>query len=598
MNRQISNSGELQYYLDQDGLIDTLLEEAVNTNDESFMQEIMHQASCAINMSLSKSEYQKSQGILERVFNAITGKNLNIIADTNQQFVFLVKVLFAYSKYMASSTTKVAEVVLQLNEKVQILFERSISEGILTPESEKLCIEQMPVERLIKMATAGNSHAKFILAQKYHTGQDIPHDPQVAYLYAAEAVKEGIEEARQVMIDYQYTIRKNIGSAFKIANKGYLSKDPVSTGWLGKFYYYGEGCKKNLGKAEKCFHAAIKLGCSKPFVYAHYGTLLADSENPKKDYNKAISYLEQADKLKYDGHDIFSILFFLYQETNAIDKEIKLFSVSKRGHEKGFAKSTYCLAKCFEIGIGVKQNTGKALEYLKICNDLGLPEAKAKYPETLYRHAYSMYYGAHFSKKDSETGLELLKEASELSCSDASSLIARHCLVNHDFDGALNYALVAKSQGTLKLTLRELMINDIAQSLTNEIWFYNKERLKDALKIATNVVKLEKELCRLTKAQRSHPILQASELQQDILLYWCDNILGFWERSFALTSEGLFSSSLTIPYCHIHTIRISRLGPVINDSTIILEARRSSIKTICNLLAILTHLCEGNTKET
>ena len=148
--------------------------------------------------------------------------------------------------------------------------------------------------------------------------------------------------------------------------------------FLGWYYYYGEGVKKDYKKAVEYFKQSAKLANSNS--YNDLGMMYADGEGVKKDPTKAFFYYSKAAELK-----------------------------NKYG--------LYNVARCYNFGIGVKKDINKAIRYYNLSGDLG------------YSHAYynlSVIYkdGEGSIKKDYDTAFDYLVKAAKMGNEKAKSVLS------------------------------------------------------------------------------------------------------------------------------------------------------------------------------
>ncbi|GES92816.1 kinase-like domain-containing protein [Rhizophagus clarus] len=247
-----------------------------------------------------------------------------------------------------------------------------------------------------KAAENGNERAMFNLAICYHFGVGTEKNLEIAVYWYQKAVDHGDKNAMINLANCYFNgdgTEKNLEKAFylyqkveKNNNEDYLSncyrseeetakkafnlyKKSVENAAengdmhamlnLSNCYYNEKGTEKNLEKAYYWCQKSVKNGNIEAMVNLadfHY-----NGEGTVKNLNEALYWYRKAEK---NGSKVAMNKLAIYYKNE--EETENSFCQYKKLTENGDIFATFCLASCYENGIGIEKDLGKALYFYQI----------------------------------------------------------------------------------------------------------------------------------------------------------------------------------------------------------------------------------------
>ncbi|XP_063316064.1 LRP2-binding protein isoform X1 [Pelobates fuscus] len=267
------------------------------------------------------------------------------IRDGDKQAVFLLGQMYFEEGWY--------EDALSLFEKVedddyQALYQAGVMyyDGLGTKEDTGKGVECM--KRILSSNNRRASHLKYAaaynLGRACFEGYGMPHSDAEAERYWLIAADNGNPEASihaQTALGMYYSrpSNKDLQKAFSWHSEACGNGSLESQGALGVMYLHGIGTKKDLESSIECFKEAAERGN----IYAQ-GQLVACYYH-RKLYTIAVELAKRV--VVYENID---------QLAKATDC-IPLFA------RKGVAMATFYLARCLQLGLGIKQDEADARQY-------------------------------------------------------------------------------------------------------------------------------------------------------------------------------------------------------------------------------------------
>ena len=164
--------------------------------------------------------------------------------------------------------------------------------------------------------------------------------------------------------------------ALRAAEAGHLF------GWhiVGDIYCDGQAVERNLTYALECYEKSANYG-NDSYACRRSGVMYFHGYGTAVDYARAIQYLEQDDEPEYIRYDLLGICYLLgygCQQNPARGKAL----LEKN---KDSIYKNYGLGMMYAEGIGVRENIGKGVEYLKAAEEYPpAKEALKHYKKSLF----------------------------------------------------------------------------------------------------------------------------------------------------------------------------------------------------------------------
>ncbi len=181
------------------------------------------------------------------------------------------------------------------------------------------------------------------------------------YAYAQNDLGFLYEMARGVERDYQ------IAASWyrKAAEQGNASAQSN----LGLMYYQGHGVQQDDKSAVTWFRKAAEQGDVDAQVYL--ARMYKDGKGVKQDYKTAIVwYRRAAEQGDYTAQEQLGFLYYKQQDYKTA------ISWWRKAAKKGSSLALYNLGFMYSNGYGVKEDSSKAIEFLKKAAHFGSPDAK------------------------------------------------------------------------------------------------------------------------------------------------------------------------------------------------------------------------------
>lgn len=218
-----------------------------------------------------------------------------------------------------------------------------------------------------RAADGGDDFAWCNLGNCYRLGNGVPQDGKKAYRLIKRSSDAGNKVAR-CLLGYMYCfgqgVRENGRKAFQYYQEALNMGNVDALNNLGYCYHRGIGCEKNDEKAVELFLRAIASGDKDCAAYnlAHryrYG------EGVDKDFAQAWKYLRMA---AANGYALaFNGMGEMALKGEGLPKKNPAMALRyfRKGIKAGNPKECHAaLARCYELGLGVKKNIRKAYEHL------------------------------------------------------------------------------------------------------------------------------------------------------------------------------------------------------------------------------------------
>ncbi|XP_053315205.1 LRP2-binding protein [Spea bombifrons] len=232
------------------------------------------------------------------------------------------------------------------------------------PEKGVECMKRIvasnsPKAKHLKYAAAYN------LGRAYYEGYGVPHsdtDAERWWLLAADNGNPKASIKAQSVLGMYYTKPPNqdLQKAFFWHSEACANGSLESQGALGVMYLNGLGVKKDLQSAMECLKEAAERGNA----YAH-GHLVSYYYH-RKLYTTAAELAKKI--IPYDNIEL------LAQATDCLPT----FTA------KGVAMATFYLARCLQLGLGIKQDTAAAMKYYAKACRLDINVAADLHLELIY----------------------------------------------------------------------------------------------------------------------------------------------------------------------------------------------------------------------
>jgi len=173
---------------------------------------------------------------------------------------------------------------------------------------------------------------------------------------------------------HQEKAKEALPWALRSAQAGHLF------GWhiVGDIYWYGEGVEHNLSYALECYEKTAGYG-NDPYGCRRAGEMYLRGLGAAQDYARAVQYLEQKNEKECD--DMLGMCYLLgYGCQQDVIRGRMLLERSRNTIWKN-----YGLGRMYAEGIGVPENIGKGVEYLKAAGNYEpAVEALKHYKKSLF----------------------------------------------------------------------------------------------------------------------------------------------------------------------------------------------------------------------
>ena len=193
-------------------------------------------------------------------------------------------------------------------------------------------------------------------------GTLIPPDPEKALEVRRQGAQMGYpdwmyELAYELCYKMEQT-QEGLSLAMQAARLGHLK------GWSiwGYAYYYGDGAEKDLSRALECFEKSAPYG-EDPYSCGMAGAMYFLGQGAPQDYAKAVQYLEHCFVLggRDRDTDMLGLCYLLglgCRQDTARGRAL----LERSGNTK---YKNYGLGMMFAEGLGVPEDIGKGVEYLR-----------------------------------------------------------------------------------------------------------------------------------------------------------------------------------------------------------------------------------------
>lgn len=230
-------------------------------------------------------------------------------------------------------------------------------------EHENSYLVEQAHKELQGMANRGYLDAMYRLAYSYYWGKSgYEKDARKAFKWWKMCADRGdataMHEISVLYIDGEGT-RKNYKKAFQYAKSSAEAGDADGLNQLGFCLYWGYGTERDFVAAVDCFRRAIDRG--ETIVAAHnLAERYRTGEGVNQDFEQALLYHNMAARKKYpDSICCIGIMHVQGQGMPVNYKEgVRLL---RRAVKLGSTLALFELGKCYENGLGVRENWHKAL---------------------------------------------------------------------------------------------------------------------------------------------------------------------------------------------------------------------------------------------
>ncbi len=284
---------------------------------------------------------------------------------------------------------------------------------------------------------------------------------------------------------YGRNINQNFDKAKELFLTDYNNGNMLSAFILGKLYrtktLFDEG--KSQEYFRKAYSGMTSLlssldGKNKDYVNYKLGTMAIHGLGVKQDYELAFKYFTEA------GNNIYALnnLGKLYQQGYGIDQsDEKAFEYFQRAYlsdnKKRMPNNTYALARCYDLGKGVKADCDKADRYYReafTCFESCTEKSADDF--TLYRLG-QMCYSGKGTDRDIPRAIEYLKRSADSGNVPAHILLGRIYTEAEDYDTAIAY-----------LSADPVADNVQAQYMLGRLYFYleNDTKAEECLRFSAN----------------------------------------------------------------------------------------------------------------
>lgn len=159
-------------------------------------------------------------------------------------------------------------------------------------------------------------------------------------------------------------VRKNGKKAFQYYQEAMELGCNSAVNNLGNCYYWGIGCKKDDAKAVELFRRAIAAGDKDCAAY-NLAYRYRKAEGTEKDYAQAWKYFRMAALYGYTY--AYHTMGDMALNGEGLPKKAPAMALRyyRRGIKAGDRKHCHAgLARCYELGLGMKKNLRKAYGHL------------------------------------------------------------------------------------------------------------------------------------------------------------------------------------------------------------------------------------------
>ncbi|WP_136513731.1 tetratricopeptide repeat protein [Geomonas edaphica] len=153
------------------------------------------------------------------------------------------------------------------------------------------------IRQLIGLADAHNNEASLQLSAIYSSGNEVVPDRQKYLKYLKLSAKDGNPIAEdQLGVEYNNgTVdgeKKSMSKAFKLFKSSASKNEPRGIYHLGRMYWLGNACKKNIPEGIALIKRAADNGCEE--AQYTYAGILWEGKDAAKDLNTAHEYASKA----------------------------------------------------------------------------------------------------------------------------------------------------------------------------------------------------------------------------------------------------------------------------------------------------------------
>lgn len=204
-------------------------------------------------------------------------------------------------------------------------------------------------------ASDGHIKAMKILGKIYSSKRYYNPNKSFKY-YQMAADKDDIDSIFKLgkMFLNGVNIETNWGKAYHYFDKGVQRDHPPSIIKLGYIYEHSIGKYRDLIKAAECYNVAAEKG--EYIGYVHLGYLYEYGIGVDKDVKEA----ERLYRLAVD-HNLPAGINRLAKILEQQGSKYEAFDLYNMASDLGYPKAIFCLAKCYENGIGTDKDLNRAL---------------------------------------------------------------------------------------------------------------------------------------------------------------------------------------------------------------------------------------------
>ncbi|MCI8932325.1 MAG: sel1 repeat family protein [Lachnospiraceae bacterium] len=227
------------------------------------------------------------------------------------------------------------------------------------------------------MILAGRNYCHYY---QYGRGDYIQPEPEKAVPIMRQGAEMGYPEWMYAYANHlAYTEEKHkeaLPWALKAAEAGHLWSWHI----IGDIYWDGKAVERNLSYALQCYEKTAGHG-NDSYACRQLGVMYFHGWGTAVDYARAVQWLEKDEEPEYFKYDLLGICYLLGYGCLQNPEKGKAFLE----RNKNSPYKSYGLGMMYAEGIGVREDIGKGVEYLKGAGNYGpAAEALKHYKKSLF----------------------------------------------------------------------------------------------------------------------------------------------------------------------------------------------------------------------